>query len=143
MRATQKAAVLLNQDDFMRKNLQQRLDLADPQTQQLIMEFSKLAVMLPRAVFRLEGVRTACDVLICLMNLGLKDNLPSTDEFLDEQKISKDLLLKMRCEPIQRKLRRAVQTGNPLEVETVLKDILLYHLFPPERKDNTLGMRLH
>lgn len=80
--------------------------------------------MLPRAVFRLEGVRTATDVLICLIHLGLQDP-QIADASATESNLAKQLLLQLRSEPIQRKLRRAVHTGNSLEVEAVLREILL------------------
>ena len=79
--------------------------------------------MLPRAVFRLEGTRTATDVLICLIRLGLS-NLQKPDTPALETDWTRKLLLQLRSEPVQRKLRRAVQTGNSLEVEAVLHEIL-------------------
>lgn len=124
MRATQRAHELLEQNDALQRVINEGFNLNDQNIQKLIKEFSRLAVMLPRAVFRLEGVRTATDVLICLIHLGLQD-LQIADASATESNLAKQLLLQLRSEPIQRKLRRAVHTGNSLEVETVLREILL------------------
>ena len=124
MRATQRAHELLEQNDALQRVINEGFNLNDHDTQKLIKEFSRLAVMLPRAVFRLEGVRTATDVLICLIHLGLQDP-QIADASATESNLAKQLLLQLRSEPIQRKLRRAVHTGNSLEVEAVLREILL------------------
>jgi len=123
MRATQRAHELLGENDALQKIVDIGLNPNDHETQKLIKEFSRLAVMLPRAVFRLEGIRTATDVLICLIRLGLS-NLQKPDTTAAEPDWTRKLLLQLRSEPAQRKLRRAVQTGNPLEVEAVLHEML-------------------
>ncbi len=123
MRATQRAHELLGENDALQKIVDIGLNPNDHDTQKLIKEFSRLAVMLPRAVFRLEGTRTATDVLICLIRLGLS-NLQKPDTPALETDWTRKLLLQLRSEPVQRKLRRAVQTGNSLEVEAVLHEIL-------------------
>jgi hypothetical protein len=134
MRATQRAHELLEQNDALQKVINEGFNLNDHDTQKLIKEFSRLAVMLPRAVFRLEGVRTATDVLICLIHLGLQD-LQIADASAMESNLAKQLLLQLRSEPIQKKLRRAVHTGNSLEVETVLREILLGFFSSAKLKD--------
>ncbi len=123
MRATQRAHELLGENDALQKIVDKGLNPNDHDTQKLIKEFSRLAVMLPRAVFRLEGIRTATDVLICLIRLGLSNLQKPNTPALETDWTSK-LLLQLRSEPVQRKLRRAVQTGNSLEVEAVLHEIL-------------------
>jgi hypothetical protein len=80
--------------------------------------------MLPRAVFRLEGVKTAADVLVCMLNLGLKALPDGPVCPQDSNRLSGKLLLHLRGEPVQKRIRKAVQTGNALEVEAVLGKVL-------------------
>ncbi|MEI6526211.1 MAG: hypothetical protein WCP62_09310, partial [Planctomycetota bacterium] len=124
MRAAQRAVTLLGGTDHFQRGIVQRLDPKNAQTQELIAEFSRLAVMLPRAVFRLEGVKTAADVLVCMLNLGLKESpdVPVCPQ--DSRLLSGKLLLHLRGEPVQKRIRKAVQTGNALEVEAVLGKVL-------------------
>lgn len=122
-RATQRAHLLLQESMMLNKSVAERLNPFEEEAQSLIAEFSRFAVMLPRAVFRLEGVRTATDVLVCLINLGLQMR-PISDGLQHDTQTANLLLLHLRSEPVQKKLRRAVQTGNPLEVESVLTKIL-------------------
>lgn len=124
MRAAQRAVTLLGGTDHFQKGIVQRLDPKNAQTQELIAEFSRLAVMLPRAVFRLEGVKTAADVLVCMLNLGLKELPDGPGCPQDSNRLSGKLLLHLRGEPVQKRIRKAVQTGNALEVEAVLGKVL-------------------
>ena len=124
MRAAQRAVTLLGGTDNLQRGIVQRLDPKNAQTQDLIAEFSRLAVMLPRAVFRLEGVKTAADVLVCMLNLGLKELPDGPGCPQDSNRLSGKLLLHLRGEPVQKRIRKAVQTGNALEVEAVLGKVL-------------------
>ena len=124
MRAAQRAVTLLGGTDNLQRGIVQRLDPKNAQTQELIAEFSRLAVMLPRAVFRLEGVKTAADVLVCMLNLGLKELPDGPGCPQDSNRLSGKLLLHLRGEPVQKRIRKAVQTGNALEVEAVLGKVL-------------------
>ena len=124
MRAAQRAVTLLGGTDNLQRGIVQRLDPKNAQTQDLIAEFSRLAVMLPRAVFRLEGVKTAADVLVCMLNLGLKELPDGPVCPQDSNRLSSELLLHLRGEPVQKRIRKAVQTGNALEVEAVLGKVL-------------------
>jgi hypothetical protein len=124
MRAAQRAVTLLGGTDNLQRGIVQRLDPKNAQAQELIAEFSRLAVMLPRAVFRLEGVKTAADVLVCMLNLGHKESPDGPDCPQDSRLLSGKLLLHLRVEPVQKRIRKAVQTGNALEVEAVLGKVL-------------------
>ncbi|MFZ4083457.1 MAG: hypothetical protein ACOYKN_19675, partial [Pirellula sp.] len=124
MRAAQRAVTLLGGTDNLQRGIVERLDPKNAQAQELIAEFSRLAVMLPRAVFRLEGVKTAADVLVCMLNLGHKESPDGPDCPQDSRLLSSKLLLHLRVEPVQKRIRKAVQTGNALEVEAVLGKVL-------------------
>jgi hypothetical protein len=131
MRAAERAVTLLGETNHLESGLAERLDPKNAQTQKLIAEFSRLAVMLPRAVFRLEGVKTAVDLLVCMLNLALKESTVRHVSYQDSLTLSGKLLLYLRGEPIQERIRKAVQTGNALEVEAVLgrvlSDFFLHH----------------
>jgi hypothetical protein len=124
MRAAQRAVGLFGEMDNLHRGIVERLDPKDTQSQKLIAEFSRLAVMLPRAVFRLEGVKTAADVLVCMLNLGLKESPDGPVCPQEASRLSGKLLLHLRGEPVQKRIRKAVQTGNALEVEAVLGKVL-------------------
>ncbi len=80
----------------------------------LIDSISRLAVMLPRGVFRRNGARTAADVLTCLLNYIIRIKLGKLDDSLDW----------VTCERSQRLLIAAIRTGKALEVERVLGKLL-------------------
>jgi hypothetical protein len=124
MRAAQRAVSLFGEMDNVHRGIVELLDPKNTQSQKLIAEFSRLAVMLPRAVFRLEGVKTAADVLVCMLNLGLKESPDGPVCPQEASRLSGKLLLHLRGEPVQKRIRKAVQTGNALEVEAVLGKVL-------------------
>jgi hypothetical protein len=124
MRAAQRAVGLFGEMDNLHRGIVELLDPKNTQSQKLIAEFSRLAVMLPRAVFRLEGVKTAADVLVCMLNLGLKESPDGPVCPQEASRLSGKLLLHLRGEPVQKRIRKAVQTGNALEVEAVLGKVL-------------------
>jgi hypothetical protein len=83
-------------------------------------KLAEIAVILQRAVFRLEGASTASDLIICLLHLWVDresvDTLPESAMWL--------LINKLRSEENRVKVRKAVETGNRFEVKTVLQQIV-------------------
>ncbi len=75
---------------------------------------SRLAVMLPRGVFRLSGGKTAAEVLVCLIGYLVR---------LKHQKYFESLNWILR-ESSQKRLRLAIETGKAIEVEQVLIELI-------------------
>ena len=75
---------------------------------------SRLAVMLPRGVFRLSGGKTAAEVLVCLIGYLVR---------LKHQKYFEPLNWILR-ESSQKRLRLAIETGKAIEVEQVLIELI-------------------
>lgn len=71
---------------------------------------SRLAVMLPRGVFRLSGSKTAAEVLVCLIGYLVR---------IKHGKVFASLSWILR-ETSQKRLRCAIETGKATEVEHVL-----------------------
>ncbi|MFM8570442.1 MAG: hypothetical protein ACKOAU_02480, partial [Pirellula sp.] len=134
MRATQRACELLNDSSGSPACDETQEYQFDNNIRGYIKEFSRLAVMLPRAVFRLEGVKTAADVLICLIHLGFKSNFIDIDAEGDKEAIKENLLINIRREHVQRRIREAIKTGNTLEVEAVLAEIVSKAMAKPAVK---------
>ena len=80
----------------------------------LISALSRLAVMLPRGVFRKNGCRTAAEVIACLMNYILRIRLMTFDAPMEW----------VSCERSQRMLSKAIRTGRANEVEAALIALL-------------------
>jgi hypothetical protein len=75
---------------------------------------SRLAVMLPRGVFRLSGGKTAAEVLVCLIGYLVR---------LKNRKYLESLHWILR-ESSQKRLRLAIETGKAIEVEQVLIELI-------------------
>jgi hypothetical protein len=59
-----------------------------------------------------------------MLNLALKESTDGHASPQDSLTLSGKLLLHLRGEPVQERIRKAVQTGNALEVEAVLGKVL-------------------
>ena len=75
---------------------------------------SRLAVMLPRGVFRLSGSKTAAEVLVCLIGYLVR---------IKHGKMFASLSWILR-ESSQKRLRLAIETGKATEVEHVLIELI-------------------
>jgi len=75
---------------------------------------SRLAVMLPRGVFRLSGSKTAAEVLVCLIGYLVR---------IKHGKMFASLSWILR-ETSQKRLRLAIETGKATEVEQVLIELI-------------------
>jgi len=83
-------------------------------TPALVNAFSRLAVMLPRGVFRKNGCRTSAEVLVCLMAYVIRIKLQKPNASLDW----------ISSESAQILLRKVIGTGKAIEVEKVLCRLL-------------------
>ena len=80
----------------------------------IVIAMSRLAVMLPRGVFRLCGSKTAAEILVCLIGHIVRvQEVKAWD--------SLDWILR---EKSQKRLRKAIETGKAKEVEQVLVELI-------------------
>ena len=79
-----------------------------------IQKLCRLAVMLPRAVFRKSGSRTSAEVLVCMLARAM---FPNRDFELDRMQW-------ISCEKAQSALRSAIRTGKASEVEGTINNLV-------------------